>query len=182
MNTLKKVDRVLNGARTAGLVIIMLTAIGICVINSVLRYLIRGNPLFRPFPWGDEVMRMCAIWAAFLAASLGVKENSHISIQAIVEKFVPQKLRGGLNKAAQLIVLAVLALLVVFGIIVTISMKNSSLQNLPISNAWFYASIPVGCAYLFYDYLLIFIFGEHPFAKKQQSDSDSSAIDVPAAF
>jgi hypothetical protein len=28
----------------------------------------------------------------------------------------------------------------------------------------FYAAIPVGCAYLFFDYLLITVYGYHPFA------------------
>lgn len=182
MKALRKVDRVLNFIRTAGLVVIMAAAIGICTTNIVLRYLIRGNATFRPFPWGDEIMRMCAIWIAFLAAGLGVKENSHISIQFMVEKFVPQKYSRIFSKVAQLIVLAVLVLLTVVGVMVTISMKDNYLQNLPVSNAWFYASIPVGCAYLFYDYLLVFIFGKHPFAKDAQSGEEASPTDVTAAF
>ena len=182
MNTLRKADRALNFLRTAALVIIMLAAIGICTTNIVLRYLIRGVAAFRPFPWGDELLRMSAIWIAFLAAGLGVKENSHISITFLVEKLIPKKYLGIVNKVAQLIVLAVLALLTVFGVLVTIAQKNSYLQNIHISNAWFYAAIPVGCLYLFYDYLLVFIFGEHPFSKKALSGADAAPTDVTTAF
>jgi TRAP-type C4-dicarboxylate transport system permease small subunit len=165
METLRKADKILNLIRTAGLIAVVAAAVGICTTNIVLRYLIRGVEAMRPFPWGDEVMRMCAIWIAFLAAGLGVKGNSHISVQAIVEKYVPQKMIAPLDKAARVIVLAVLLFITVYGVVVTVSMKNSYLQNLPVSNAWFYSAIPVGTAYLFYDYLLILIFGRHPFAK-----------------
>jgi len=165
METLRKVDKVLNMIRTIGLVVVVAAAVGICSTNIVLRYLIRGVASMRPFAWGDEIMRMCAIWIAFLAAGLGVKSNSHMSVQAIVEKYVPEKYRTLLEKIIKVVVLCVLLFVTYHGVAVTISMSSSYLQNLPISNAWFYAAIPVGTAYLFYDYLLVLIFGEHPFAK-----------------
>ncbi len=165
MEALRKADKALNAVRTTGLILVVTAAVGICTTNIVLRYLIRGVASMRPFAWGDEIMRMCAIWIAFLAAGLGVKGNSHISVSAIVDKYVPKKIAAVLDKIARVTVLATLLFITVYGVIVTISMKNSYLQNLPVSNAWFYAAIPVGTAYLFYDYLLILIFGRHPFAK-----------------
>ena len=165
METLRKADKVLNIIRTVGLIIVVTAAVGICTTNIVLRYLIRGVAAMRPFAWGDEVMRMCAIWIAFLAAGLGVKGNSHISVQAVMDKYVPKNIAAVLNKISKVIVLAVLLYITIYGVIVTISMKDSYLQNLPVSNAWFYVAVPVGTAYLFYDYLLILIFGRHPFVK-----------------
>lgn len=144
---------------------VVAAAVGICATNVVLRYFIHGVAAMRPFAWWDEMIRMCAIWIAFLAAGLGVKGNSHVSAQAIMDKYVPKHISGALKKISEAIVLAVLFYIVIYSTIVTISMKNSCLQNLPISNAWFYAAIPIGMSYLFYDYLLIFIFGYHPFAK-----------------
>ena len=175
MKTLSKVNKVLNTIRVVALVAILAAAVGMCATNIVLRYIVRGVPSMRPFPWVDELLRMCAVWVAFLAAGLGVREGSHISLDNLVTKFMPARAAGILKKAAQLIVLAVLLLLIVFGVKQTITMSASSLQNLPVSNGWFYAAIPVGCFYLFYDYLLIFIFGKHPFAKKEEETQDPTA-------
>ncbi|MGN0997654.1 MAG: TRAP transporter small permease [Candidatus Ventricola sp.] len=178
MKVLKRVDQVLNAIRIVGIVVIMALAIGICATNIVLRYLVRGVSTLRPFAWGNEVMQMCAVWIAFLAAGLGVKQGSHISLDSVVRKFLPDRFATILRKVTQLIVLVVLAILVYVGITTTIKMSRSSLQNLAVSMGWFYASIPVGCGYLFYDYLLIFIFGEYPFKKKKNEDpvSDDKSI------
>ena len=174
LETLRKVDNVLNKIRVIGLVLIMSACIGMCVMNIVLRYIVRGIPSMRPFPWVNELMQMGAVWIAFLAAGLGVKENAHISLESLTAKYLPEKAAKILKKAAQLVVLAALAILIYYGVDVTIAQSSSYLQNLRISNGWFYAAIPVGCFYLFYDYLLIFLFGEHPFARKEQPEEPVS--------
>ena len=168
LETLRKVDNVLNAIRIVGLVVIMAACIGMCTVNIVLRYVVRGIPTLRPFPWVNELMQMGAVWIAFLAAGLGVKSNSHVSLESLTQKYLPEKAGRILKKVAQLVVLIALAILIYFGIKTTISQASSYLQNLRISNAWFYSAIPIGCFYLFYDYLLIFIFGEHPFVKKDE--------------
>ena len=174
LETLRKVDTVLNKVRIVGLVSIMTACISMCVMNIVLRYVVRGIPSMRPFPWVNELMQMGAVWIAFLAAGLGVKENAHISLESLTAKYLPEKTAKLLKKVAQVVVLVALAILIYYGITVTVSQSDAYLQNLRISNAWFYAAIPVGCFYLFYDYLLIFIFGEHPFAKKDQPEEPTS--------
>lgn len=174
LETLRKVDNVLNKIRTIGLVLIMVACVGMCTMNIILRYVVRGIPSLRPFPWVNELMQMGAVWIAFLAAGLGVKENAHVSLESLTQKYLPEKAARILKKVAQLVVLIALLILIIFGIKVTISQSNSYLQNLRISNAWFYAAIPVGCFYLFYDYLLIFLFGEHPFSKKEQPEEPTS--------
>lgn len=175
--TLRKVDRVLNTIRAVLLVAIMVTCIGMCTMNILLRYVVRGIPSLRPFPWVNELMQMGAVWIAFLAAGLGVKSNSHVSLESLTEKYLPAKVRKILRMIAQIVVLVTLLVLIFFGIKVTISQSNSYLQNLRISNAWFYSAIPVGCFYLFYEYLLIFLFGKHPFAadKKEEAPAGDEA-------
>ena len=66
----------------------------------------------------------------------------------------------------------IVVLLIVIGIQQTIKMRTSFLQNLPISYAWFYAAIPVGCAYLLYEYILILVFGKNPFASSPGEDDN----------
>ncbi len=168
MKKLEKVDKVLNGIRIAALVGILSACIIMCLTNIILRYIVRGVPSMRPFPWVNELMQMGAVWIAFLAAGLGVKSNAHVSLETLVSNHLPPKVAKGLKKIAQVVVLITLVVLIVVGIQVTMDQSRSYLQNLHISNAWFYAAIPVGCFYLFYDYLLIFIFGKHPFVKEDE--------------
>ena len=164
MNTLRKVDKVLNGIRAFVLVALLVSMMGMCTMNVVLRYLIKGVSFLRPFSWVNEMMQMLAIWVVFLAAGLGVRQNAHVSLESFTEKYLPAKAAKILRKVAQVIVIATLMLLIVIGIQQTIKMRTSFLQNMPISNAWFYAAIPVGCAYLLYEYVLILVFGKNPFA------------------
>lgn len=143
-------------------------------MNIVLRYLIKGIASLRPFPWVDELMRMGAIWIAFLAAGLGVKSGAHISLESFTREHLPARVTNILRKIALVVVLVTLGILIYYGIKQTMRESRSFLQNIHISNGWFYAAIPVGCGYLFYDYLLILIFGEHPFAKAHKEDEPAS--------
>lgn len=177
MNTLRKIDKTLNFIRTFALVALLVSMVGMCTMNVVLRYLIKGVSFLRPFSWVNELMQMLAIWVVFLAAGLGVRQDAHVSLESFVQKYLPEKVSTILKKVAQVVVIATLALLIVIGIQQTFKMRTSYLQNLPISNAWFYAAIPVGCGYLLYEYLLILIFGKNPFI--QTTDEDES---VTSAF
>lgn len=172
MNTLRKVDKILNGIRSVALVVLLISMMGMCTMNVVLRYLIKGVSFLRPFSWVNEMMQVLAIWVVFLAAGLGVRQDAHVSLESLTEKYLPAKASRILRKAAQVIVIAVLVLLIVIGIQQTIKMRTSFLQNLPISNAWFYAAIPVGCAYLLYEYVLILVFGKNPFAPASGDDDN----------
>lgn len=172
MNTLRKVDKILNGIRSVALVVLLVSMMGMCTMNVVLRYLIKGVSFLRPFSWVNEMMQVLAIWVVFLAAGLGVRQDAHVSLESLTEKYLPAKASRILRKAAQVIVIAVLVLLIVIGIQQTIKMRTSFLQNLPISNAWFYAAIPVGCAYLLYEYVLILVFGKNPFVPASGDDDN----------
>ena len=56
MNTLRKVDKVLNGIRAFVLVALLVSMMGMCTMNVVLRYLIKGVSFLRPFSWVNEMM------------------------------------------------------------------------------------------------------------------------------
>ena len=166
MEVLRKIDKVLTVLRVVLIVLIMIATIVMCIMNIFLRYIIRTDASFRPFPWVNELMQMAGIWIAFLAASMGVRSNSHISLESLIENHVPEKISKIIRKIALVIVLATLAYLIYYGIKTTNFQKKSYLQNVHLSFAWFYAAIPVGCFYMFYEYLLILLFGKNPFIKK----------------
>jgi len=179
MNILKRIDSILSIVRKIAIVGILICTISMCLMNIILRYVVRSEVAFRPFPWVNEVMQVSAIWLAFLAASMGVRNNSHVSLDSFVKGHMPEKVYKPLKKTAQIVVLVTLGVLFFYGIKTTIFMGRSYLQNVHISYAWFYSAIPVGCFFLIYEYILIFIFGKNPFLKEdgdKKSEASSEAF------
>jgi TRAP-type C4-dicarboxylate transport system permease small subunit len=171
---LKKIYSVFNTIRSAAICALLGWMVILCFIQVVLRYFTSAS--LRPFAWGDEIIRLTSIWVAFLAASIGVREGSHLSVDYFVNKLLGSRGKLILRKTTLVIVLISMLILVWYGIAQAVANLGSSLQNLPISMAWFYAAVPVGCAYVFGDYLLILIYGYHPFltTKDVENQTDGS--------
>ncbi len=173
---LKKCYRIYNSTRAGAIVALLSAIILLCVVQVILRYFTSSS--LKPFAWGDEIVRLSSIWVSFLAASVGVRESSHLSVDFFMEKFVPKRALNIVKRIATVFVLVILGLLIRYGISRTIANVPTMLQNLPISMAWFYAAIPVGSLFLFFDYLLIAIYGKHPFGRNTQAE----AAAVPPAM
>ena len=101
MNALRKIDKILNRVRSVVLVALLVSMMGMCTMNVVLRYLIKGVSFLRPFSWVNEMMQMLAIWVVFLAAGLGVRQDAHVSLESFTEKYLPAKASRILHKGAQ---------------------------------------------------------------------------------
>jgi TRAP-type C4-dicarboxylate transport system permease small subunit len=158
---LKKIYSALSGIRSIAIIAALSWMVILCLIQVILRYFTPAQ--LRPFPWGDEIIRLTSIWVSFLAASIGVREGSHLSVEFFINKIVPPRGIIFIKKIALGLVLVCMVMLVWHGTAQTKSNAQSMLQNVPISIAWFYAAIPAGCAFLFFEYLLILIYGKHPF-------------------
>ena len=164
---LRKIYSVINTIRTVAIVASLGWMVILCLVQVFLRYFTALE--LRPFSWGDEIIRLTSIWVVFLAASLGVREGSHLNMDFFINK-LPSKGIIILKKIAMGIVLVCMVMLMWYGTAHTKANTMSMLQNASISMAWFYAAIPIGCAFLFFDYSLIFIYGKHPYAKWQGGD------------
>jgi TRAP-type C4-dicarboxylate transport system permease small subunit len=174
---LRKIYKILNSIRTVGIITILTTIILLGTVQIFLRYFTPAN--LKPFAFGDEIMRLQNIWMVFLAASLGAKENTHLSMDFLVKKFFNEKYVLVVKRIATVIVILSLGLIIYYGTIRTYANRNAMLQNIEISIAWFYAAIPIGSAYLLFDYVLILIFKEHPFSRKKEIGSEITDEDIP---
>jgi len=138
--------------------------IGLVVVQIFLRYIVAGA--FRPFAWGDELIRNLSAWMFFLGASLAAREGSHISLDFLMKKLFTGKSRWVADKVIGFICLIVVGIVIVVGFESAFS-NPASMINLPsIPMTVFYLAIPVGMSFVFVDFLLVFIFGYHPFSKK----------------
>ena len=149
---LKKLYKIVDKARSWAIILLLSSVIILSLVQIVLRYFTSAS--LRPFAWGDEVIRLTAIWVAFLAASVGVKNESHLSVEFFLNKFLNPRQLVIAKKAATAIVILALAAVAKEGVTYTLNSRNAMLQNLPqVSIAWFYASIPVGFILLIIEYL-----------------------------
>lgn len=149
---LKKLYNMVDKARSWAIILLLSSVIILSLVQIVLRYFTSAS--LRPFAWGDEVIRLTAIWVTFLAASVGVKNESHLSVEFFLNKFLNPRQLVIAKKAATAIVILALAAVAKEGVTYTLNSRNAMLQNLPqVSIAWFYASIPVGCILLIIEYL-----------------------------
>jgi C4-dicarboxylate transporter DctQ subunit len=159
---LRRVYLFFDRLRAAAIVALSGGTVALCLLQVVLRYFTSNS--LKPFAWGDEVIRLTSIWVALLGASLGVREGAHLSVEYFLNKFLSARVIAIVKRAANAAVLACMGAVVWFGAAQTRLNMDSTLQNLDVPLGLFYAAIPVGCGYLFFDYLLILIYGHHPFA------------------
>ena len=164
MEGLKKTYFFFGKIRDISLISIMTFVICLVIVQVVLRYVASGA--LRPFAWGDELIRNLSAWIFFLGASLAAREGAHMSIEFIVKKVLKGKVRFAVEKLVGVVILIVLGIVIVYGFQSAFN-NPASMVNLPsVPMSIFFLSIPIGFIYVFVDYLLILIFGYHPFSRK----------------
>lgn len=150
----EKIYKLLDRIRAYAIIVLFGGVIILSLVQIILRYFTPAG--LKAFAWGDEVVRLTAIWIAFLAASIGVKKGSHLSVEFFLNKLLKPVQVTIAKKVAIIIVIAALAAVTKEGITYTLNSTHTMLQNLPnMSIAWFYASIPTGCALLIMEYLVL---------------------------
>jgi len=105
--------------RTLMLVSISLFTVILCFVQVILRYFTFIS--LRPFAWGDEVLRLCAIWVIFLGISIGVRQNAHFTVDFVLNKIRSPKVRRVVDLAIDSIVVLVLVIITYLGAIYAIT-------------------------------------------------------------
>jgi len=83
------------------------------------------------------------VWVVFLGSSLALREEAHIRIGLLVNKF-GGRVRLCLHLFAHLLLLLFLVVLVIQGIVVLPFQKYQTAPSIGVSFFWFYLAIPVG--------------------------------------
>jgi len=121
------------------LTILFLSVLTILVpVEVFLRYLF-GKSLYIT----EEFTRYLMVWVVFLASSLAIREDSHISIGILVNRF-RGRTRSWLNLIAQALLVIFLVFLIIEGIIALRFQMDQIIPSLGLPIFWFYLAIPVG--------------------------------------
>lgn len=99
----------------------------------------------RDLAWVTELAELLMVWVTFLGGACATRRGAQMTITEFIDK-----LQGGARRVADLAVNAVagviLALLVWYGISLTISSWGNELTVLQIPMSFQYLGMPVGCA------------------------------------
>ena len=146
--------------------VLIIAILGFIIFIGTVQIVMRYTPGINALSWVDEIMRYLNIWLVFLAASVGVRESSHLNLDYFLNKLFSAAAIRVVKKVSQLAIIAALVVVIYHGTIRVIDNLHTVIQSLPISIAIFYAAIPVGSAVILLDYLLILTSGgEHPFSR-----------------
>lgn len=126
---------------TATVVVLLVAALVVVIWVSVFTRYVTDDPI----AWGEQVAKYFMIWAAFLGASLGLREGAHIAVNLLVEA-VPRPLQKVFEIVAVALTAAFLGVCLVYGALFTYKVRDHSdplVWEMPMSFA--YAAIPAGC-------------------------------------
>lgn len=93
---LSPVDRALALVETAGMTVLTLTALGLGIMQVVLRYVFNTG-----FAWSEGMFITLTVWAMLLAGSRAVRDGIHVRVDVGV-RYLPRRLK----RAAEFVSLA----------------------------------------------------------------------------
>jgi len=134
------------------LVAVILGTMSVVVFSQVIyRYVLES-----PLPWSEELARYLMVWLVLLGASLGLRSKALIGMEALINVF-PAPLKRFSVEAVLVFSLLFLALVMIYGIKLTIMnhAQFSPAMGIPMSLP--YAAIPVGALLMIANALVVAI-------------------------
>ena len=95
--------------------------------------------------WSEILARAVIIWTVFVVAGAAFRFGKMIPIDAI-RNMMPKGVQIWLIRVVAIASLIVLAVLIWFGIQMTMHVVNQQVAMLNVSVSWFYIAIPIGAA------------------------------------
>lgn len=140
LKVLRQVNK--NLLRVAGWGVIA----GMAAISIVIPYEVAGRYFLGSMPiWSGEVTTFSLVWVSMLGAAVGLPRGYQIGMTSLIDK-----LPGGMGRFVKilghLITLAILSVLVIFGLEQTLLNINQTSPAMQISMAIPYTAIPAGSA------------------------------------
>ncbi|HID16421.1 MAG TPA: TRAP transporter small permease, partial [Candidatus Atribacteria bacterium] len=98
---------------------------------------------FTALSWSEEVARFLLVWSSLLAASIGFKKGSHITVSFLVKKF-PENIQKILSIIAYILEAVFFFIIILFGIKLMIVQATQTSAALLISMSYIYSIYPIG--------------------------------------
>jgi len=138
---LKKIDE--DGERWL-LLVFYTTIVATITVEVVRRFGMSYSSI-----WGEEIARYAFIFLAWIGASAGVKRRAHIRIDILLH-YLPYRGKAAIYLFGDIatLIFAVIVLFLSVEPVLTSIKFGSVTHGLRISQAWFFAAVPIGFAML----------------------------------
>ncbi len=103
---------------------------------------------FTALSWSEEVARFLLVWSSLLAAAIGFKKGSHITVTFVVQRLSP-KIKKFLSIVAYVLQAIFFFVVIVFGLKLMVVQKSQTSAALLISMSYIYVIYPIGGAIIF---------------------------------
>lgn len=135
---------------------IALTVILISVATEVFfRFVLRSS-----LPWSGELATMGLVWMSLLGGSYAISKKANIRIELLVS-FLSNRVRNVLEIITNIALLGLFVTLFVVGLRYALVAAPDRTGALVVSQAYFYASVPVSAVFMFF-YTLAALWEENP--------------------
>ena len=119
------------------LVVVMVVLLSIQVVG---RYVFANPP-----DWTEELARMTFIYLTFVGGALAIVRNAHLRIDSLHSRLSPRS-KTALDIALAMVGVIFLAVTVYYSIGLLSRLSHQPMTAVPISKAFMFAAVPVGCA------------------------------------
>ena len=123
-----------------GLLIVLFVSLMVIDVNIGVFY---RYVLNSAISWTEELSRYCMVWAAYLGMSFALRDNQHMGLDFIVQKFSP-KTRCYSELASRIIMMIFLGIVFRSSLSHLKVVKIQSSPSMEISMFWPYLAVTVG--------------------------------------
>ena len=103
---------------------ILCTVFACVMAVSILIQVVNRNTVRIPASWCEELARYCMVWLIFVGISAGVKQGSHIGVDALVNAF-PENTGKIIKKITSILATVMYAVLTVLSIMITAGIRET---------------------------------------------------------
>jgi TRAP-type C4-dicarboxylate transport system permease small subunit len=137
----KKLGNIYNHIEEIFLVACLAIMVAVIFAQVVMRYAFNNS-----LSWSEELARYLFVWVSWMGISFGQKKGEHITITMLEDK-LKGKAKIGLRVIGNILTLAILAVLLIYGVKVTdkIFGMHTVTAALHIPKWTMYLSVPLSC-------------------------------------
>jgi TRAP-type C4-dicarboxylate transport system permease small subunit len=123
-----------------------LCALLLAVMVALLSIQVVGRYAFADPPdWTEELARMVFIYLTFVGGALAVARNANLRIDSMRERLAPRS-RMMLDIGLAFVGVIFLAVTLYYSVGLLARLSHQPMTSVPISKAFMFAAVPVGCA------------------------------------
>lgn len=152
------VRRAMDGLLYALSGLTLAVIVGAVALEVFFRFIVRSS-----LPWSGELGTMGLVWMSFLAGGYAISQKANIRIGMLVT-VLSKRGRIWLEFATNLLLLGLFAILFVIGVRYTLAIAPSSTGAMMVSQAYFYAAVPVAAVFMGC-YTLLALWEERPWRR-----------------